>query len=274
MHRHAQRRGSARGGDLDVLEMRQQRRAAVPGRVLARIDDVVAAQRRQRDARDRLDAAEALGERAVFDVDEVVDLLRVADEVELVDREHDVPDADERDEIAVPARLREHALARVDEDDREICRRRARDHVARVLLVARRVRDDELAFLGREEAVGDVDRDALLLLGRQPVDEQREIEFVALRADALRVGLERRELVVEQRLRLVQQAADERALAVVDAAAGDEAQQRLVLVRDEIALDVVRDQRTIVGQAGCVHGRESLGSSFPRRRESSDFAFS
>jgi hypothetical protein len=41
-----------------------------------------------------------------------------------------------------------------------------RDHVARVLLVARRVADDELALRGGEVAVGDVDGDALLALGR------------------------------------------------------------------------------------------------------------
>jgi len=94
--------------------------------------------------------------------------------------------------------------------------------------VARRVGDDELALLGREEAVGDVDRDALLALGREAVDEQREIEIVALCAELLRIGVERGELIVEQRLRLVEQAADQRGLAVVDAAAGDEAQQILL----------------------------------------------
>ena len=131
----------------------------------------------------------------------------------------------------MPARLRQHALARVDQDHREVGGGGAGDHVARVLLVARRVGDDELALVGREEAVGHVDRDALLALGGEAVDQQREVEFAALRADFLRVRLERRELVLEDHLRVVQQAADQRALAVVDAAAGDEPQQALVLVR-------------------------------------------
>jgi hypothetical protein len=39
----------------------------------------------------------------------------------------------------------------------------------------------------------------------------------------------------------VQQAADQRALAVVDAAAGDEAEQALRLVRGEVAEDVLGD---------------------------------
>ena len=58
----------------------------------------------------------------------------------------------------------------------------------------------------------------------------------------LRVGLERGELVLEEHLRFVEQPADQRALAVVDAAAGDEAQQALVLVRLQVPVDVLGDQ--------------------------------
>ena len=97
----------------------------------------------------------------------------------------------------MPPRLGQHALARIDQQHREVGGRGAGDHVARILLVARRVGDDELALLAREEAVGDVDRDALLALGREPVDEQGEIDLLALRAVALAVGFERGELVVE-----------------------------------------------------------------------------
>ena len=88
-------------------------------------------------------------------------------------------------EIAVAPRLGQHALARVDQDHRQVGGRGAGDHVARVLLVARRVGDDELAPLGGEEAVGDIDGDALLALGGQAVDQQREIDARRLGADAL-----------------------------------------------------------------------------------------
>ena len=142
----------------------------------------------------------------------------------------------------MPARLREHALARVDEDERAIGGGCARHHVARVLLVARRVGDDVLARVGREEAIGDVDRDALLALGGETVEQQRKVELVALCAHAARVDLERRQLVLEQELRLVQQAADQRALAVVDAAARDEPQEALVLVLVEVGEDVLGDE--------------------------------
>jgi hypothetical protein len=77
--------------------------------------------------------------------DRVERFLVVVDQVHLVDRQHDVADAEQRDEIAVAAGLRQHALARVDQDDREIGGRGAGRHVAGVLLVAGRVGDDELA---------------------------------------------------------------------------------------------------------------------------------
>src|SRR5206468_11887517 len=67
----------------------------------------------------------------------------------------------------------------------------------------------------------------LLALGGQSVEQQREIELARPRPHPLRIGLQRRQLVVEQRLRFVEQTPDERALAIVDAAAGVEPQQRL-----------------------------------------------
>ena len=91
-------------------------------------------------------------------------------------------------EIAVAPGLGQHPLARVDQDHGEVGGRGAGDHVAGVLLVARGVGDDELALLGREEAIGHIDGDALLALGGEAVDQQREVDVLALRADALAVG--------------------------------------------------------------------------------------
>src|SRR3546814_15310993 len=65
-------------------------------------------------------------------------------------------------------------------------------------LMPRRVGDDELALVGREEAIGDVDRDPLLALGGQPVDQQREIDLLPLRADPPAVRLQRRKLILEE----------------------------------------------------------------------------
>jgi hypothetical protein len=86
----------------------------------------------------------------------------------------------------VPAGLRQHAVAGVDQNDGQIGRGCAGRHVARILLVARRIGDDEFAFRRREVAVGDVDGDALFALGAQAVGEQGEVDVAAMPlADAL-----------------------------------------------------------------------------------------
>ena len=113
--------------------------------------------------------------------------------------------------------------------------------------MSRGVGDDELPAIGREVAVGDVDRDALLPLGGEAVEQQREVEVVALRAEPLGLALEGREVVLEQHLRLVQEAPDQGALAVVDAAARDEAHHALVLVRLQVREDVLGDHVRHVG---------------------------
>ena len=200
----------------------EQRRAGVPVEAIATVDDHVALERRQRD---RVDAREAevlreFGERG----DDVAEGLRVVvDEVHLVHGEHEMRDAQQARDVRVAARLLQQALARVDEHDREVGRRGARHHVPRVLLVARGVGDDELARRRGEVAVRDVDRDALLALGHQAVGQQREVDGAL--AASLAGALDGRELVLEDRFRVVQQAPDERALAVVDAAGRGKAQQ-------------------------------------------------
>src|SRR5690606_38129787 len=83
--------------------------------------------------------------------------------------------------------------------------------------------DDERAPGGGEVAVGDVDGDALLALGPQAVGEQRQVGVGVAPLEA--GALDRGELVFEDGLRVVEQAPDERRLAVVDAARGGEAEQ-------------------------------------------------
>ena len=150
----------------------------------------------------------------------------VVDQVDLVDRQHDMADAEQRGDDRVAMGLGQQPLARVDQQDGEIGVGGAGRHVAGVLLVAGRVGDDERAPRRGEIAVGDVDGDALLALGLEAVDQQREVDVGADRAVLLRVAFERRELVVEDQLLLVEQPADQGRLAVVDRAAGQQAQGR------------------------------------------------
>ena len=215
--------------DLDGLEEFEERRSLIPGGLRAPLDDIVAEAGGHRDRRDagEIERRGELGEIA----DDVLETVAVeVDEVDLVDREHDVADAEERHDVGVPAGLGEDAGARVDEEDGEIGGRSAGRHVAGVLLVAGRVGDDEPAPVGGEIAVGDVDGDALLALGDETVDEEGEIDLAAGGAPLLRIGFERGELILEQALGVVQKPPDQRRLAVVDAAAGEKAEQALAFV--------------------------------------------
>ena len=70
-----------------------------------------------------------------------------------------------------------------------------------------------------EEAAGGVDRDALVLLVRQRVEQERVLERLA---GALALAPHGLQLALRQRVRVGQQAADDGALAVVDVADDDD----------------------------------------------------
>ena len=94
--------------------------------------------------------------------------------------------------------------------------------------MAGRVGELEAAARRDEGAVGDVDRDPLLALGAEPVGEQREVDVAV--AAPLRGLLDVLELVEEDLLRVVEQPADQRRLAVVDRARRDQAHQLRVAI--------------------------------------------
>ena len=204
--------------------MLEQRRPAVPGHVAAARHDVVAEPGRDRD---RHDGAERKPRREIAEVggNPVEHVLRMTDEVHLVDGERDMADAEQRADHGMPPGLRQYALARIDQDDCGVRIRGAGRHVAGVLLVARRVRHDERALLRREIAVGDVDGDPLLALRLEPVEQQGEVDVFAGRAIAPGVVLQRGKLVVEDRAAFMQEAADQSRFSVVNGTAGEHAQQ-------------------------------------------------
>jgi hypothetical protein len=144
------------------------------------------------------------------------DHLRPADAIHFVDREHDVADAEHGKNHGVTLGLARDAFVGADQEEREIGDRSAGRHVGGVLLVARRIDDDELAARRGEEAVSHVDGDFLLAFSGEAVQQQGKIEIFTLRAELARVLDESGELIFEQLLRFVQQAANQRRLAVID----------------------------------------------------------
>ncbi len=209
-------------GDVNVLEVAQQRRSLVPRGLVRLGDDVVALERRHRDSGDVLDVQPG-GEGVELVADRREALLVPVDEVHLVDREHHVLYPEQRGQERMPAGLLQKPMAGVDEHDHQLCGRGSGHHVAGVLNVARGVGDDEFALGRCEVAVGDVDGDALLALGAQPVGHQREVGVVV--AALARRPLDGRELILHHGLGVVEQPADQGGLAVVDRTGGGDSQQ-------------------------------------------------
>jgi hypothetical protein len=206
---------------LDGLEVLEQRGTGVPRHREARLDDVVAVQRGHRDEREAPEV-EPGGPVEHLAGDRVEARLGEADEVHLVDAHGEVRHAQQGGDGRVAARLRGRAAAGVDDNEGQVGGRGPGDHVARVLRVPGAVGQDEAPSRRGEVAVGDVDRDALLALGAQPVGEQRELGArVPL---AARHRLDVGELIAHQRLGVVEQPPDQRGLAVVDRAGGGDPQ--------------------------------------------------
>ena len=130
--------------------------------------------------------------------------------------------AEQRADQRMPSRLRQQPFACIDQQDSKLGGRGARRHVARVLFVTGRVGDNEGAARRREEAVGDVDRDPLLALVFETVQQQREIDVVPRRAEAARLAPEACELILQDQLGVVEQPANQCRFAVIDRAAGQE----------------------------------------------------
>ncbi len=220
LHRQAHRMALQLALHFRRLQQGKQGFPLIPGQLVALVDHVVTVQRRDRHDMDGVDA-ELLGELAVIGTDALEHLLTELHQIHLVDRHHELLDAEEARDKAVATGLIQHAFAGVDQYDGQITGGGAGRHVAGVLLVARGIRDDKFALGGGEITVGHVDGDALLALRLQAVDQQRQVQLLAGGAELLAVGLQRFELIFINLLGVVQQATDKGALAVIHAAAGE-----------------------------------------------------
>ena len=142
LHRHAEwlcrrfRRGRRR------FQRFQQCRAAVPRHVRTRAGHVVAVPRDDRNG-GHGQRAELGAQRGEVGHDVVEHRLVVADQVHLVDRQDQLADAQQRSDGGVAAGLHQQPLACIHQQYREIRGRGAGNHVAGVLMVPRRIGQDE-----------------------------------------------------------------------------------------------------------------------------------
>ena len=131
--------------NMHRFEIVQQAGAVKPRHLPALLNYVIAFERADRDEV-KIQSLQARGIVGELGANLLEYLLAVPDQVHFVHRDYDVLNAQQRCNECVPARLRQYAVARIHQYDCEIGRGRAGRHVAGVLLVARSIRDDELAF--------------------------------------------------------------------------------------------------------------------------------
>ena len=215
--------------DGHVFQEAEQGRPGIPRRTRALLHHVVAIERRERDAHHVADAQRS--DKAHVLVDDRVEHLPVeVHEIHLIDRQDHMMDAEEGYQVSMPPRLGDDARSGVDQDDRQVGRRAAGDHVAGILLVPGGVGDDELAVVGREIAIGHVDGDALLALGFQAIEQKGVIDVVARVAHPLAVALQGVQLVLINLLAIEKKSANQGRLAVIDGASREETEQILLFV--------------------------------------------
>ncbi len=207
------------------FEVPKQRGPVIPGHSVGVIDDVVAGERADRNAHHTLDSQVA-GDGKELLVEPVEDLFAVLDEIHLVDRRNHVGYSQQRSDVRVPASLRLQSARGIHQNHRQIRRRRAGSHVARVLFMARRIGNDEFPRRRFEIAVGDVDGDALLAFRAQPVGEEREIDGAAGTIEA--AVPHRSQLIFVHGLGIVKEPSDQRGLAVIYTAGRRKAQHILL----------------------------------------------
>jgi len=150
--------------------------------------------------------------RAVFLLDAAEAFLAVVFQVHFVHEHGDLADAQQVQEVTVPARVFLDAFVSVDQEEGGFGTGGAGDHVFQELLVAGGVNDDVLAFGGSEPDLRRVNGDILIALGLERVHEIGPLEGYAA---AFGNGLELLELALGQRAGVMEQAADERGFAVV-----------------------------------------------------------
>ena len=149
----------------------------------------------------------------VFGLKLVKDGFRIFDQVHLVDGDHHLPDAEQAQEVTVPAALFAHAFIGGDQQHRAIRAGRAADHILEKFLVTRRVDNDVGPLLRLELDLRGVDGDVLRLLLQKSIQKERILELHPFLATS---RLDLLDFPLGQRMGVVKDAPDQGGLAVID----------------------------------------------------------
>ena len=211
--------------------------AVIPGHGGGVLNHIVTGKSRQRNAGDII-SADAFGEGAIVGFDILENFLVVVHQVHLVDCDNEMADAEKSRDEGMPAGLSEHAFARIDQNNGEIGSRSACCHVAGILFMARCISHDEFALVGGESAIGHVNGNALLALGGETIDQQMRNRDCRPGFPSFWNRLPGRGVDPQTASWLHRAAADQGGLAVINGAAGDEAQEILVFLGLQIGFNI------------------------------------
>ena len=144
----------------------------------------------------------------------------IFDQVHFIDRKHKIPNAHQSANAGVTAGLHQHALRGVHQNHRQIGEGSPHRHIAGVFLMAGGVRHNKAAAVRGEITVGHIDRDPLLALGHQAVQQKGIVDRPAAAA-YLTVQQERLLLIGIQQLGIVKDMPDQGRFSVIHTAAGN-----------------------------------------------------
>ena len=137
-----------------------------------------------------------------------------------------MPDAHERANSCMTARLHQNALRSIYQDHSQICKGCTNCHIPGVFLMAGGICYDKAAVICRKIAVGHINRDSLFALCHQPVKQQRIINSAAAAPD-LAVKCQRLFLIGIEELGIIQNMPDQRRFSIIHTTACDEFQKSL-----------------------------------------------
>jgi len=157
----------------DAFKMSDKGRSLIPRHGLRRCRDVIAVTGRHWNGAG-LQEAEACNRTKKIALDLAEPRLAPAGEARsiLLTASTTVGDAHQLQNRRVPPGLLLQPMARVDQHHGGIGVTRAARHVSRVLIVPGAVDENEPALAGVQIALSDIDRDALLALGGEPIEKQ------------------------------------------------------------------------------------------------------
>ena len=156
--------------DMNRFEEVQQRDSFIPRSAFRLIHNVVTVQSRKRNTV-HIRNTQRFYEFLVFRYNFVEPFLGEVHQVHFIDSQHYMLDTQQRYQKSMTTRLGNHTRAGIYQDNCQIGRRATGNHITCILFVSRSIRNDKLTAVGREVAVSYVNRNPLLTLRFQAVEQ-------------------------------------------------------------------------------------------------------